>query len=497
MTAAIELDALPCPVIVTDLFGQIIFINEFALNDFYIGKKAQVNRVEELFPPAANILLQTHLWPMLRKEGLVREFYLKIKRESNTPLPVLLNIQAGSFEQQACYRWVILPAEQRANFEHELLNTKHQLQQFAKDAESSRYFLRTVLDGAKDIAILAISETGYIRFANTGAEILLTQPLARLIDANVLSYFTDDTISAYFTKTNIPEQDVAQTNLPGNFAPEMYETLICRSTGEQIDVQLQIRQLDQTLLVDDIKYIVLLTDISQRKQYEKLQNDFIANISHELRTPLTAILGSLHLLNSGKLGDIPRKAQKLIDITVNNANRLKHLITDVLDFSKLKTTKMSIELQSAQLQPMLEDAVAEHRYYLADKKIQLDLKPLSQPISITADPQRFMQVMSNLLSNAIKFSAPDSQVQVVTTIENSFVTIAIEDQGPGVKPEFLPYLFTQFSQQDSATNRQFEGSGLGLAISKSLVEAMGGDIGYRAKPDGGAIFWFTILRSLT
>jgi signal transduction histidine kinase len=496
LTASIELDALPCPVIVTDLCGQIIFINEFALNDFYIGKKAQVNRIEELFPPAANILLQTHLWPMLRKEGLVREFYLKIKRESNTPLPVLLNIQEGSFEQQACYRWVILPAEQRANFEQELVKTKNQLQTFAKDAESSRYFLRTVLDGAKDIAILAVSETGYIRFANTGAEVLLTQPLARLMDSNVLSYFTDDIISAYFTKTKTREQNSVQINLPDNFISEMYETLICRSSGERIDVQLQIRQLDQTLLVDDIKYIVLLTDISQRKQYEKLQNGFIANISHELRTPLTAILGSLHLLNSGKLGDIPQKAQKLIDITVNNANRLRHLITDVLDFSKLKTTKMSIELQSVQLQPMLEDAVTEHRYYLADKKIQLALKPLSQPISITVDPQRFMQVMSNLLSNAIKFSAPDSQVQVVTIIENSFITIAIEDQGPGVKPEFLPYLFTQFSQQDSSTNRQFEGSGLGLAICKSLIEAMDGDIGYKARPGGGAIFWFRVKRSL-
>jgi signal transduction histidine kinase len=107
-----------------------------------------------------------------------------------------------------------------------------------------------------------------------------------------------------------------------------------------------------------------------------------------------------------------------------------------------------------------------------------------------------MQVMSNLLSNAIKFSAPDSQVQVVTIIENSFITIAIEDQGPGVKPEFLPYLFTQFSQQDSSTNRQFEGSGLGLAICKSLIEAMDGDIGYKARPGGGAIFWFRVKRSL-
>lgn len=496
LTALSELNALPCPVIVTDLIGQIIFINEFAFDTFCIDPKAQINRIDALFPPAANILLQTHLWPILHKEGFIKEFYLKIKRDSQTPLPVLLNIQRGTFEQQACYRWVILPAEQRANFEQELLNTKNQLQQFAKEAESSRYFLKTVLDGAKDIAILAVTETGFIRFANTGAEILLAQRFSPSEHLNILNLFTDDTtISEYFNITTKPVLDSPETEGHISLLSKQYETLFCRGNGETVDVQLQIRQLDQTMLVDDIHYVVLLTDISKRKQYERLQNDFIANISHELRTPLTAILGSLQLLNSGKLGDIPKKAQKLIDVTVNNANRLKHLVTDVLDFSKLKTTKMSIHLQPTQLQPMLDNAVAEYRFHLEDKKIQFELKSIDQPISIDVDPQRFMQVMSNLLSNAIKFSEPDSVVRINTTLENSSVTIAIEDQGPGIKPEFLPLLFTQFSQQDSATNRQFEGSGLGLAISKSLVEAMGGKIGYCDRPGGGAIFWFSVFRS--
>lgn len=494
MTRNDELDALPCPVIVTDLNGLVIYVNQCALTTFTIAAQADITQIEQLFPPAAAIFLQTHLWPMLRNEGLVKEFYLKVKRALLPPLPVLLNVQKGLFQQQACYRWVILPAAQRASFEQELLSTRQQLLQLAKETESHRYILQAVLDGAQDVAIMAVSAVGIIRFANRGAEMLLGTPSHHLINSTVQHFFTAERMCAYFQQVAIPQKSAAAAAPPNDLISESFDTVICRSDGQYIDVQLHIRQLDQTLLSEDMQFIILMTDIRQRKHYEKLQNDFIANISHELRTPLTAMLGSLHLLNSGKLGDVPAKAQKLIDITEKNANRLKCLITDILDFSKLKTTKMSIELQTVFLQPLLKDAVAEHRYYLPDKKIQLELEMPKQVTNIVIDPQRFMQVMANLLSNAIKFSVPDSRVKIVATLEESCVVIAIEDQGPGIRAEFLPYLFTQFSQQDSATNRHYEGSGLGLAISKSLVEMMGGTIGYRPGTTGGAVFWFSVLR---
>lgn len=496
MTRNDELDALPCPVIVTNLNGLIIYINQSALTTFAIPDQAGITQIEQLFPPAAAIFLQTHLWPMLRKEGMVKEFYLKVKRELLTPLPVLLNVQEGIFNQQACYRWVILPAGQRASFEQELLSTRQQLQQLAKETESHRYILQTVLDGAQDIAIMAVSELGTIRVANRGTEILLGTPSNKLINSTVQRYLTVEKMSGYFQQLAMQQKNVTTAASTNNLISESFETVICRSDGQYIDVQLDIRQLDQRLLSEDMQFIILMTDISQRKHYEKLQNDFIANISHELRTPLTAMLGSLHLLNSGKLGGIPEKAMKLLDITEKNANRLKHLITDILDFSKLKTTTMSIEMKTVLLQPLLEDAVAEHRYYLPDRKIQLELEMPEQLSNVVIDPQRFMQIMANLLSNAIKFSVQHSKVKISATLEDSRIVIAIEDQGPGISTEFHPYLFTQFSQQDSATSRHYEGSGLGLAISKSLVEMMGGTIGYRPGITGGAIFWFSVLREI-
>jgi signal transduction histidine kinase len=490
LSGSTELDALPCPVVVTDRHGVILFINQYALATFSISDQTRHLQIEQLFPPAANIFLQTHLWPLLRKNGAVSELYLKIKREPLAPLPVLLNVQEGTFEQQSCYRWVILPAEQRASFEQELIHARQQMQLLIKETEANKYMLQTVLDGAQDVAILAISKHGDICFANSGAELLFAQPVSDLANKSVLNFFSQDLASDQCIHTVLGTDG---ESLLDSLLPATFETQLLKDTGEYIDVQLQIRQLNSSLVLGNMQFILLISDISKRKNYEKLQNDFIATISHELRTPLTSILGSLHLLSSGKLGDIPEKAKKLIDITVNNANRLKSLVTEVLDFSKLKTNKLSVSMQSVILQPLLEEAIAENQLYLPDKRIALELSIPKQPIKVLVDELRFMQVISNLLSNAIKFSAPNTIVRVDVKHADKVVIISIEDQGPGIKTEFLPYLFTQFSQQDCATNRAFEGSGLGLAISKGLVESMRGNIGYRAGKNSGAVFWFSLL----
>ncbi|MBU2223767.1 MAG: PAS domain-containing protein, partial [Gammaproteobacteria bacterium] len=196
--------------------------------------------------------MQTHLWPMLRKDGLVKEFYLKVKRELLTPLPVLLNVQEGIFQQQACYRWVILPAGQRASFEQELLSTRQQLEQLAKETESHRYILQTVLDGAQDIAIMAVSELGTIRFANRGTEILLGTPGKGLINSTIQRYLTVEKISNYFQQVAMQQKSALAAASPNDLISESFETVICRSDGQYIDVQLQIRQLDQRLLSEDM-----------------------------------------------------------------------------------------------------------------------------------------------------------------------------------------------------------------------------------------------------
>ncbi|RAU17182.1 hypothetical protein DN062_14855 [Nitrincola tibetensis] len=491
MKGNLELNALPCSVIVTDVSGNIIFINEFAIASLELTLPLTVNTIEALFPPAAKIFLHTHLWPLLRKDGAVNEIYLKMNRTNHPSLPVLLNVSKGDFKENTCYYWVIFPAEQRACFEQELLNTRKKMQAFAKDAEESRYMLQTVLDGTQDIGILAVSKSGLIRFANTGINVLTGRQSDNLINQSIFTLFSDTLLENKDLKSLLhffsEEKPLTEKLLPIN----SFETKIQKYCKE-IDVQVQIRQLDSSKTAEDIELIILIIDIQKRKQYEKLQDDFIANISHEFRTPVTAILGSLDLMNSDKIGILPEKVKKLIKNSLSNAYRLKTLVNDVIDFAKLKSNKLNIELKDVELYPLLSTSVEQHKNYLFEKSISLELCHFESNIIIRVDPIRFEQAISNLLSNAIKFSPSSSKVKINAHVANDTVTISIEDQGPGVRPDFIPFLFTQFRQEKSDMNRQFEGSGLGLAISKQLIQDMGGDIGYKPALSEGAIFWISI-----
>ena len=119
-----ELDALPCAVVVTDPGGAVLFINQWAQAAFGLTAEALPERLEQLLPRAGQIFLQTHILPMLRNEGVVKEIYLQVKGAAALQIPMLLNAQQGVFGDKACYRWVMLPAKHRAEFEQQLLKNR-------------------------------------------------------------------------------------------------------------------------------------------------------------------------------------------------------------------------------------------------------------------------------------------------------------------------------------------------------------------------------------
>ncbi len=481
-----ELDALPCAVIVTDTGGAILFINQWAQTTFGLTEAAQPDRLEHLLPLAGQIFLQTHILPMLRSEGEVKEIYLQFSGPELTRIPMLLNAIKGMFGELACYRWVMLPAQHRAEFEQQLLKNRQQMQEFARAAESDRKILQTVLDGVKDVGILALSADGCIEFANTGAELLFQATTQQLVKSQIENWLSlaeaERQIFVAFPGQNLTQPDAGHSD---------FETLLNLTNGQQIDVQVQLRRLEPYQTLNALGFIMIITDIQQRKRYQALQNNFIANISHELRTPLTSILGALKLLSIDKKSDLTIPTRKLVDLTLKNANRLHQLIIDILDFSKLNTGKMSVQITSLELVALLQQAVDEQLYYLPAKHIHINFTPPSPNIQVLTDAGRFLQVMSNLLANAKKFSPANTTITVYAEIADDLAKVSIADQGPGVAEGFLPLLFSQFSQQDDSASRAAEGTGLGLAICKQLVQAMGGEIGYRQNADGGATFWFT------
>jgi PAS domain S-box-containing protein len=240
---------------------------------------------------------------------------------------------------------------------------------------------------------------------------------------------------------------------------------------------------------------VYLQDISDRKRAEEerarlleseqearrraedanlLKDEFLATISHELRTPLNSINGWAQLLRTGGLNG--EEVARALETIERSARSLNQIINDLLDVSRIITGKMRLDVGPVLLGSIINAAVDTVRPAADTKEIRLSVLIDSSAEVVSGDAGRLRQVVWNLLSNAIKFAPLGGWVQVRLERLNSYVEITVADNGQGIKPEFLPYVFDRFRQEEGGASRRQGGLGLGLAIVRHLVELHGGTV---------------------
>jgi PAS domain S-box-containing protein len=239
--------------------------------------------------------------------------------------------------------------------------------------------------------------------------------------------------------------------------------------------------VDSGLLLREAK-----ASYEQVLESSRLKDEFLATLSHELRTPLNAIVGWSRLLMDGQLSETD--AARAVETIHRNAAAQNQLIADMLDVSRIVSGKLRLDLREVDPAAVIGAAVdtvlpAAHAKGIA---LQTVLDPGAGPI--TGDPDRLQQVIWNLLSNAIKFTHRGGRVLLRLEKQSSHVAITVEDNGPGMDPGFLPYVFDRFRQADSSSTRRQGGLGLGLAIVRHLVELHGGTVQAENRAGGGAIF---------
>ncbi|MDP3267889.1 MAG: MHYT domain-containing protein [Legionella sp.] len=238
--------------------------------------------------------------------------------------------------------------------------------------------------------------------------------------------------------------------------------------------------------------VAIIHDITELKRTEKLKNEFVSVVSHELRTPLTSIRGSLGLLVSGIMGEFPEKANKLLNIANNNCERLLLLINDILDIEKIEAGKMDFELKIHNLTQIVAESVVSNKMYADKYEVSLELNQPETPIFVYTDLGRLLQVLANLISNACKFSPKGETISVITTLQKTYVRVEVIDHGPGISKEFQSRIFKKFSQADSSDTRGKGGTGLGLNISKTIIEKLGGTLGFFSEPNKSTTFYFDL-----
>lgn len=231
----------------------------------------------------------------------------------------------------------------------------------------------------------------------------------------------------------------------------------------------------------------------QRNQYEdeilrakklaeeaaRAKDEFLSVVSHELRTPLNGILGWAQILQTRK--PEPATVERAVDAILRGARAQSKLIEDILDFTRIISGKLRLEVRQIDLTMVVESALDVIAPAANAKDIRLQTV-LDSNGFVSGDASRLQQVLWNLLSNAVKFTPKGGRVQVRVERVNSSVEISVSDTGKGISADFLPFVFERFKQSDNSTTRRHGGLGLGMAITRHIIELHGGTI--RAESPG-------------
>jgi len=213
----------------------------------------------------------------------------------------------------------------------------------------------------------------------------------------------------------------------------------------------------------------------QLRQADQQKDLFLATLSHELRTPLNSILGWIHILRRRNIGG--RDFEHGLEVIDRNARAQSEMIADILLVSRVITGKVELAVEMVEMTSIVQSSIEVIRPSAEAKHIQVSVDTNDYaPSPIEGDPERLQQILLNLLTNAVKFTPENGRIDIILRRVNGNVEIEVKDNGYGIEPRFLPFIFERFRQADSKHTRRVGGLGLGLAIVSHLVELHGGTI---------------------
>ena len=221
---------------------------------------------------------------------------------------------------------------------------------------------------------------------------------------------------------------------------------------------------------------------------EESRKSFVANVSHELRSPLTSIRGYVQALRDGAFPEEER--EKYMDVVLDETARLTALVRDLLDLSRIESGKFPLNLERIDLCEQMRRTLLSFEQRIDQKHVEVEAELPDAPCWVNADADRIRQVISNLIDNALKFLPEGGRLGVGVGSAGKRVYAYVEDNGPGISADDLPFIFDRFYKADKAHTAGM-GTGLGLSIVKRILEQHGGNISVSSEP-GQTVFRFEL-----
>ena len=266
--------------------------------------------------------------------------------------------------------------------------------------------------------------------------------------------------------------------------------------NEEITIDGQVREFEviKEPFLDSYKNLVgiIVTgrDVTHRREIEKMQQEFFANISHELRTPLNLIFGSLQLIKSVEKEVLEKRnsLNKYIDIIDQNSKRLLKLVDNLIDSTRMKCGYYEYKPKNYDIVSFVENISMSVADFAKQNNIDLIFDTDVEEKIMAFDLEKLERIMLNLLSNSIKYNKAQGQIEVLLNDCNDTFVIRVKDTGVGIPSDKLMYIFERFRQVENRFNKSTEGSGIGLSLVKDLIEIQGGTIEVKSELGVGSEF---------